>query len=163
MNLGAARATLTDVPEEARAAIEQAHEEAKTALTELRNVVRGLHPAILDDLGLDAALSGVRLLVDLPRRPPRAIEAVAYFVISEALSNVAKHAHATRVDIVVEPVEDRLLRIIVSDNGRGGADPSRGSGLSGLRQRVWSVDGSLTIDSPAGGPTLLVVELPLTP
>jgi signal transduction histidine kinase len=170
MNLGAARATLTDVPEEARAAIEQAHEEAKVALTELRNLVRGLHPAILDDLGLDAALSGiaarspvpVRLLVDLPRRPPHAVEAVAYFVISEALSNVAKHAQATQVDIVVELVDDATLRIIVSDNGRGGADPSRGSGLSGLRQRVWSVDGSLSVESPAGGPTLLVVELPLT-
>jgi signal transduction histidine kinase len=168
MNLGMTRITLTDVPEEVRGAINHAHEEAKLALSELRDVVRGLHPAVLDDLGLDAALSGVaarspvpvRLLVELPRRPSRAVEKVAYFVVSEALSNVAKHARATQVDIMVELADDALLRIIVSDNGRGGADPGRGTGLRGLGQRIRSVDGSMNIDSPPGGPTVLVVELP---
>jgi signal transduction histidine kinase len=168
MNLGLARTTLTEVPESVRETIEQAHDEAKLALAELRDVVRGMHPAVLDDLGLDAALSGiaarspvpVRLLVELPRRPPRNVEAVAYFVVAEALTNAAKHAQATRVDMVVESTADGILRIIVSDDGRGGADPTRGTGLRGLRQRVGSVDGTLSIDSPEGGPTLIVVELP---
>ncbi|WP_405087125.1 sensor histidine kinase [Microbispora sp. NBC_01389] len=168
MNLGLARTTLTEVPESVRETIDQAHEEAKLALTELRDVVRGMHPAVLDDLGLDAALSGiaarspvpVRLLVELPRRPPRTVEAVAYFVVAEALSNVAKHAQATRVDIVVEATPDGVLTITISDDGRGGADPDRGTGLRGLRQRVGSVDGTLTINSPEGGPTIVVVELP---
>jgi len=168
LSLGIARTTLVDVPEPARDAIVEAHEQAKLALADLRGVVRGMHPAILDDLGLDAALSGiaarstvpVRLLVELPRRAPRAVEAVAYFVVSEALTNVAKHARATQVDIVVEQTPDGLLRIIVSDNGVGGAQPERGTGLSGLRQRISSVDGTMTISSPPGGPTLIVVELP---
>ena len=167
MSLGMTRTTLTDVPDSVRAAITQAHEEAKLALTELRDVVRGLHPAVLDDLGLDAALSGVaarspvpvRLLVELPRRPPPAVETAAYFVVSEALTNVAKHAGATQVDIVVE-LTGRVLRVAVSDNGRGGADSERGTGLRGLGQRVRALDGSLTIDSPPGGPTLLLAELP---
>jgi signal transduction histidine kinase len=167
MNLGMTRTTLTDVPPHVREAIAQAHEEAKLALTELRDVVRGLHPAVLDDLGLDAALSGiaarsavpVRLLVELPRRPPRAIERVAYFVVSETLTNVARHAHATIVNIIVE-LENDQLRIIIFDDGRGGADPSRGTGLRGLNQRIRSVDGSMTIDSPPDGPTLITVELP---
>ncbi len=172
MNLGMTRTTMTDVPETARKAIEQAHEEAKQALTELRDFVRGLHPAVLDELGLDAALSGiaarsavpVRLMVDLPRRPPPAIEAVAYFVVAEALTNVAKHAHATQVDISVEVEPDRYgvdrLRLIVADNGRGGAKHDGGTGLRGLGQRIGSVDGTLRIDSPPGGPTVIVVELP---
>ncbi|WP_084316282.1 sensor histidine kinase [Actinospica robiniae] len=167
LNLGMTRTTLTEVPESVRTAIEQAHDEAKLALEELRDFVRGLHPAVLDEMGLDAALSGitarspvpVRLLVELPERPPRAVETVAYFVVSEALTNVAKHAQARRVDIVVEQ-DGGLLRVIVSDDGRGGADPSRGSGLRGLGQRVRSLDGTMSVDSPAGGPTLLVVELP---
>lgn len=167
MNLGMTRTMLTDVPEPVRAAVEQAHDEAKQALLELRDFVRGLHPAVLDDLGLDAALSGiaarcavpVRLLVELPRRPPPAVETVAYFVVSEALVNVAKHAQASQVDVVVEQLS-ATLRIIVSDNGRGGADENLGSGLRGLGQRVRSLDGTMLVESPPGGPTLLMVELP---
>jgi len=167
MNLGMTRTTLTDVPPEVREAIAQAHEEAKLALSELRDVVRGLHPAVLDDLGLDAALSGiaarspvpVRMLVELPGRPPRAIERVAYFVVSETLTNVARHAHATIINIIVEIVDEQL-RIIIFDDGRGGADPGRGTGLRGLSKRIRSVDGSMTIDSPPDGPTLITVELP---
>ena len=103
-------------------------------------------------------------MVDLPRRPPPAIEAVAYFVVSEALTNVAKHAHATQVDISVEVEPDRYgvdrLRLIVADNGRGGAKHDGGTGLRGLGQRIGSVDGTLRIDSPPGGPTVIEVELP---
>jgi signal transduction histidine kinase len=177
MNLGMTRTTLTDVPEPVRVAIEQAHDEAKLALSELRDFVRGLHPAVLDDLGLDAALSGiaarsaipVRLMVELPVRPPRAVETVAYFVVSEALTNAAKHSGATVVDVVVEytapddTAHDNLLRVIVSDNGTGGADPARGTGLQGLSQRIRALDGLLTVQSPQGGPTVLVADLPCPP
>ncbi len=167
LNLGIARATLTDLPAPADQAIAQAHDEAKQALAELREFVRGMHPAVLDDRGLDAALSGiaaraplpVRLRVTVADRAPPAVEAVAYFVVSEALTNVAKHANATTVDVTVERVGDRL-HITVSDNGCGGADPNRGTGLRGLAQRVGSVDGTLDIDSPAGGPTTIVAALP---
>ena len=167
MNLGMTRAALAGADPAVRAAVAAAHEEAKQALAELRDLIRGLHPAVLDELGLDAALSGiaarspvpVRLVVDLPGRPPAAIEAVAYFVVSEALSNVAKHAAATRADVVVRQQTDGLT-LAVADDGRGGADPVRGTGLRGLRQRVESVDGTLSIASPAGGPTSILVTLP---
>jgi signal transduction histidine kinase len=167
MNLGLARETLTDVPDKAMRVIAEAHTEAKEALTELRNVVRGLHPAVLDDRGLDAALSGiaaraplpVKLLVDVPERPAPTIEAVAYFVVSEALTNVAKHARASHLEILVRQRGD-VLRMTITDDGIGGADPSGGTGLTGLRQRVGSVDGTFRITSPAGGPTVITVELP---
>jgi signal transduction histidine kinase len=167
MNLGMTRAALHDARPEVRQAVADAHEEAKQALAELRDFIRGLHPAILDELGLDAALSGiaarspvpVRLKVDLRERPPVAVEAVAYFVVSEALTNVARHAAATRADVVVRQQPAGLL-LSITDDGRGGADPSRGTGLRGLQQRVASVDGTLRIASPAGGPTSILVALP---
>jgi signal transduction histidine kinase len=168
MNLGMARETMTDLPEPARGTIAAAHEQAIQALAELRDVVRGLHPAVLDDRGLDAALSGiaaraplpVRLRVDLPRRPPAAIEAVAYFVVSEALTNVAKHARASHAEIRVETVAGDRLRVSVTDDGRGGADPHGGTGLLGLSQRVAAADGTLHVHSPPGGPTAITAELP---
>jgi signal transduction histidine kinase len=168
MNLGMARATLTDVPEPARRALAEAHDEAKLALAELRDLVRGLHPAVLNDRGLDAALSGlaarapvpVRLRVGVAPRCSPTIEAVAYFIVSEALTNVAKHSRAGHADVVVEREGD-LLRVTVTDDGRGGADlGADGGGLSGLVQRAESVDGILTIASPPGGPTVIVAELP---
>ena len=166
INLGMARAQATTT-EEARQAIADAHEEAKSALAELRDLIRGLHPAVLEDRGLDAALSGVaarmpipvRLTVDLPRRPAPVIEAVAYFVVSEGLSNIVKHAQASQAEIVVSRAGDRL-HIIVSDDGVGGADPARGTGLTGLAKRAASVDGTFEIVSPPNGPTLLTVDLP---
>ena len=166
INLGMARAQVSTA-EEARLAIADAHEEAKSALAELRDLIRGLHPAVLEDRGLDAALSGVtarmpipvRLTVDLPRRPAPVIEAVAYFVVSEGLANIVKHAQASQAEVVVSRAGDRL-HIIVSDDGNGGADPSRGTGLTGLANRAASVDGTFEIVSPLGGPTLLTVDLP---
>jgi signal transduction histidine kinase len=167
MNLGMARATLTDIPEPAREVIAQAHEEAKQALKELRDLVRGLHPAVLNDEGLDAALSGlaarapfpVRLRVDMRERASPTIEAVAFFVVSETLTNIAKHARASSAQVAVDRRGD-LLHLTVFDDGRGGADLDGGTGLRGLAQRVGSVDGILHIDSPSGGPTTIRVELP---
>jgi signal transduction histidine kinase len=166
INLGMARVQATTT-EDARLAIAEAHEEAKAALSELRDLIRGLHPAVLEDRGLDAALSGVaarmpipvRLTVDLPRRPTAVIEAVAYFVVSEGLANVAKHAQASQAEVIVQRAGDRL-HVIVSDDGAGGADPERGTGLAGLARRAASVDGTLEVTSPPGGPTLLTVDLP---
>ena len=167
VNLGLARATLTDLPEDARRVLDEAHREAKEAIAELGNLVRGLHPAVLEDRGLDAALSGiaaraplpVRLSVDLPVRPSPTVEAVAYFVVSEALANVVKHAQASRADVTVER-SGGLLRVVIRDDGVGGADPAHGTGLTGLAKRVASVDGTLSLASPAGGPTTVTVELP---
>jgi signal transduction histidine kinase len=166
MNLGMARAQEGNA-EQANQAIAEAHEEAKAALAELRDLIRGLHPAVLEDRGLDAALSGIvartpipcRLTVDLPRRPAPVIEAVAYFVVSEGLSNIVKHAQATEAAVFVQRSGDRL-HVIVTDDGVGGADPVRGTGLAGLARRAASVDGTFEIDSPPGGPTLLTVDLP---
>jgi signal transduction histidine kinase len=167
MNLGLARESLTDLPEPARAVIVEAHEEAKAALTELRNLVRGLHPAVLDDRGLDAALSGiaaraplpVRLSVAVAERASPTIEAVAYFVVSECLANVARHSSAQHAEIDVRRVGD-IMHIRVTDDGLGGASPVNGTGLASLAQRALSVDGTMHIDSPAGGPTVITVELP---
>jgi signal transduction histidine kinase len=166
MRLGMARAEHPDAAQ-AQQVIAEAHEEAKAALLELRQLVRGLHPAVLEDRGLDAALSGVaarlpipvRLTVDVPRRPSPTVEAVAYFVVSEGLTNIAKHAEASQAEVFVQRANDRL-HIIVSDDGVGGADPARGTGLAGLAKRAASVDGTFEIASPPGGPTLLTVDLP---
>jgi signal transduction histidine kinase len=166
INLGMARVNATST-NEARQALAEAHEEAKAALSELRDLIRGLHPAVLEDRGLDAALSGVaarmpipvRLTVDLQRRPAPVIEAVAYFVVSEGLANIAKHAHASQAEVIVQRAGERL-HIIVSDDGVGGADPARGTGLAGLAKRAGSVDGTFEVHSPPGGPTLLSVDLP---
>jgi signal transduction histidine kinase len=166
MNLGMARAQTTTV-EQAHEAIAEAHLETKAALAELRNLIRGLHPPVLEDRGLDAALSGiaarmpipVRLTVNVPRRPSPTIEAVAYFVVSEGLTNITKHSQASQAEVFVEQAGDRL-HIIVTDDGAGGADPARGTGLAGLARRAESVDGTLDITSPLGGPTLLSVDLP---
>jgi signal transduction histidine kinase len=167
MNLGMARENLRDLPDEARQVIAEAHEEAKEALAEMRTLVRGLHPAVLEDRGLDAALSGIAaraplpvgLSVDMSERAAPTTEAVAYFVVSECLTNIARHASATRAEIDVRR-EGGTLRIRVADDGVGGADPVRGTGLASLAQRARSVDGTLRLDSPPGGPTVVTVELP---
>jgi signal transduction histidine kinase len=166
MNLGRARARYDQDPEAARKMLDEAHNDAKLALTELRDLARGLHPAVLTDRGLDAALSGlaarstvpVTLDVHVDPRCSPTIEAIAYFVVSEALANATKHAKATAVHVTARRTE-RSLWVIVEDDGVGGADPS-GSGLTGLADRVGGVDGSLQIQSPVGGPTVVTVELP---
>jgi signal transduction histidine kinase len=167
MKLGLTRTSMTDAPDSVRNAVAEAHEEAKIALTELRSLVRGLHPPVLEDRGLDAALSGlcaiapipVQLRVRVPQRCPPVVEAVAYFVVAEALTNVARHARADRAEVVVEWLAHGL-HIVVSDDGRGGARPGVGTGLVGLTQRVAAVEGTLSIESPTGGPTRITVDLP---
>ena len=166
-NLGAARDKLDSDPDASRALVVDAHEEAKAALAEIRDLVRGIHPVILGDRGLDAALSAViarspvpvTLETSIARRPPAAIESAAYFIVTECLTNVARHANATKVSIGITRVGDRLV-MEIHDNGIGGADASRGSGLQGLRDRVIALGGTMYVISPAGGPTTISVELP---
>ncbi|MFD5404267.1 sensor histidine kinase [Streptomyces griseorubiginosus] len=167
MDLGLAKEKLTEDPQAAARMVDEAHGEVKTALQELRDLARGIHPAVLTDRGLDAALSSVasrctvpvQVEVDLPSRPAPAIEGIAYFTVSELLQNVSKHARATGAAVDVWRVEDRLLLQVV-DNGVGGADVSAGSGLAGLAERLDAVDGILVVDSPVGGPTRVTAELP---
>ncbi len=166
MELGRAKAKFATDPQAAGAIVDQAHEQAKAALAELRSLVRGVHPPVLTDRGLDAALSGLAALspvpvtvrVDLPRRPPAQLEAIAYFVVAEALTNVAKHARASHAEVSAR-LAGGMLSVTVTDNGTGGADPA-GQGLSGLASRVAGVDGRLAISSPPGGPTTIKVDLP---
>ncbi|MGW6401928.1 sensor histidine kinase [Streptomyces sp. NPDC055134] len=167
MDLGLAKEKLTEDPRAAARMVDEAHGEVKTALQELRDLARGIHPAILTDRGLDAALSSVasrctvpvQVEVDLPARPAPAIEGIAYFTVSELLQNVSKHSRATRATVDVWRVEDRLM-LQVMDNGVGGADASAGSGLAGLAERLDAVDGILLVDSPTAGPTRITAELP---
>jgi signal transduction histidine kinase len=167
MDLGMAREKFTSDPEQARVLIDEAHDEAKRAIVELRDLARGIHPAVLTDRGLAAALASVAsrspvpvdLRVDLDERPPATIEGIAYFVVTEALANVAKHAEATTARVTIAQRGSRLV-LEVSDNGAGGADPANGTGLAGLTDRVAAVDGWMHVTSPVGGPTTLTVELP---
>ena len=168
MELGRAKAKFADDLEAAKELVDQAHAQAKEALTELRNLVRGVHPPVLTDRGLDAALSGLAALcpipvdvhVDVPVRPKSTVEAVAYFMVAEALTNVAKHSRASHAKVVVEGHGyPGMLTVMVSDDGIGGADP-HGPGLSGLADRASGIDGRLTVESPSGGPTIIAAELP---
>jgi signal transduction histidine kinase len=172
MQLGMAREKLDDSddrPEvrQARELVDDAHRAAKDALAELRDLVRGIHPPVLDN-GLADALATlaagggipVELTCDLPCRPTPAIETIAYFCAAELLANAAKHSSATRVTIRVTE-RDGTLVLTVADDGAGGADPARGSGLAGLARRVRTVDGRLEVDSPPGGPTTVTAVLPL--
>jgi len=167
MTLGRAKNRLEDREPVVRAMIESAHSEAMQAITQIRDLTRGLHPPVLTDRGLDAALSGVavrspvpiRLRVDVKPRPSLTIEALAYFVVTEALANVAKHAAAAFTDVVVRREGDILL-VEIRDDGQGGADPAKGSGLRGLSDRVAGVDGRLIVHSPPGRGTVLIAELP---
>ncbi|EDY54989.1 MULTISPECIES: sensor histidine kinase [Streptomyces] len=167
MDLGLAKEKLTEDPAAAARMVDEAHGEVKTALQELRDLARGIHPAVLTDRGLDAALSAVasrctvpvQVEVDLPARPAPAIEGIAYFTVSELLQNISKHSRATFAAVDVWRVENRLMLQVV-DNGVGGADVSSGSGLTGLAERLDAVDGILVVDSPVGGPTRVTAELP---
>jgi signal transduction histidine kinase len=167
MGLGLAKEKLTDDPEAAARMVDEAHGEVKTALKELRDLARGIHPAVLTDRGLDAALSAiasrctvpVTVVVDLESRPAQAIEGIAYFTVSELLQNISKHSRAGSASVDMWRSDDRLM-LQVRDDGVGGADVSGGSGLAGLTERLDAVDGVLVVDSPAGGPTTVTAELP---
>ncbi|WP_232838545.1 sensor histidine kinase [Streptomyces geranii] len=145
----------------------KAQEQAGSALAELRELIHGIHPQVLTDYGLEAAVADaadrtavpVDVGLDLPGRLPRAVESAAYFVVCEALTNVDRHSGATRAE-VGGGHRDGLLLVEVRDDGCGGADPARGSGLTGLADRVSVLDGRLSLSSPPGGPTSLRVEIP---
>ncbi|WP_240659779.1 sensor histidine kinase [Streptomyces sp. WAC 01529] len=164
MLLGRARRGRT--PERADALLEQAHKEAQEVLTELREVAWRVYPSALDNLGLREALGGVsercalpvRMEYDVPDPLPSTVETAAYFVVSEAVTNAAKHSAAEEISVRVRASGARLT-VLVRDSGVGGADPG-GSGLTGLRSRVAALDGTLHVDSPLGGPTTITAELP---
>jgi signal transduction histidine kinase len=137
------------------------------ALEELRDLVRGIHPPVLAERGLGPAIEAlalespldVELSVDLPRKLYAPLESAAYFAVTELLTNAAKHADPQHVEIVVALTDD-LLRITVTDDGRGGADVDRGTGLRGIARRCATFDGKLDVRSPVGGPTAITLELP---
>ncbi|MEV7596522.1 sensor domain-containing protein [Kitasatospora sp. NPDC089797] len=180
MDLGMAKERLREVETQedmavAAKMVDNAHGEVKLALQELRDLARGIHPAVLTDRGLDAALSavsarctvpgGVKVNVDLagpdgePERPDSAVEGIAYFTVSELLTNVSKHAGATSASVDVWRSDSQLM-VLVQDDGRGGAAAYPGSGLAGLAERIRAVDGVFLVESPEGGPTTVTVELP---
>ncbi|MGA4839075.1 sensor histidine kinase [Streptomyces sp. G45] len=167
MTLGLARMELGDAHPAAAALVERGRAEARRALDQLRELVRGIHPQVLTDHGLAAAVTEVALRhpvpvtvdIDLPRRLPDAVETTAYFTVTEALANAAKHSGASRVTVVGR-LDGERLTLAVTDDGRGGADPARGTGLTGLADRLAVLRGRLTLSSPDGGPTELRVEVP---
>ncbi|MDG9727557.1 MULTISPECIES: sensor histidine kinase [unclassified Streptomyces] len=167
MGLGLAKEKLLEDPDAAAAMVDEAHGEVKLALQELRDLARGIHPAVLTDRGLDAALSSVasrctvpvKVTVDLAERPAAAIEGIAYFTVSELLQNISKHSGAKSASVEVWRSSDRLL-IQVGDDGRGGARLDGGTGMKGLADRLTAVDGLFVVDSPEGGPTAVTAELP---
>ncbi|MGC4773104.1 sensor histidine kinase [Micromonospora sp. DT44] len=165
--LGAARRAVRRDPDRADEILGQAQDAAEQALGELRTVVRGILPPVLDDRGLAGALAGLaascavpcRLTVDVAVRCAASVEATAYFVVAEALTNVVRHSGASQVDVGVRREQGQLL-VTVEDDGRGGAAEAHGSGLTGIRRRVEAYDGRMTLTSPSGGPTRMRVELP---
>jgi signal transduction histidine kinase len=171
INLGMAREKLDGDqldPATLRDLVDSAQRNAAEAITELRDLARGIHPPALDG-GLHQALSTlaarstvpIELRVDLPVRPSAAIETIAYFCAAELLANVIKHSGARRATLAITGTGGGALRLVMTDDGHGGARPAAGSGLAGLGQRVRTVDGAIAIASPAGGPTAVTVELPL--
>jgi signal transduction histidine kinase len=167
MDLGLAREKLERDPQGAAVLVESAHEEAKTALAELRELVRGVHPVVLTDRGLDAALSALAARSSVPvsldvhpgGRLARELEAAAYFVVAESLANVGKHASAEHAWVRVARRGERL-EIEVRDDGRGGAKVAGAGGLAGLARRVEALDGSFAVESPPGGGTIVRAEIP---
>lgn len=167
MDLGLAEERMADDPDGARELVAGARAEARRALSEMRELVRGIAPSVLADRGLDAALSSliarapvpVLLDVELDGRPPSSVETAAYFVVGEALANIAKHAHASSAEVQIRS-DATQLRVRVEDDGIGGAAIAGGSGLAGLRDRVAALDGRLSVTSPEGGPTVIEAELP---
>ncbi|MER0449672.1 sensor domain-containing protein [Streptomyces sp. Edi4] len=167
MSLGLADTLLESNPAMVRKLLADAMESSSQALTELRDLVRGIHPPVLAERGLDGAVRAlavglavpVEVDIDLPSRPHLPVESAVYFVIAEALANITKHSGARRASVRLWYAQGRL-RARIGDDGRGGADPEGGSGLRGLQRRLAAFDGELDISSPVGGPTLVTMELP---
>ncbi|TDC64666.1 sensor histidine kinase [Streptomyces hainanensis] len=172
MSLGTVEALIERDPEQAKQLLAQARASSAEALTELRDLVRGIHPPVLAERGLGDAAKALALRmqlpvevdVELPGRLDESVESAAYFAISEVLTNAAKHSGASNawLDIYYSGRE-RTLRIAITDNGRGGADLDAGTGLRGLERRLGPFDGTLALSSPAGGPTLVTIEIPCAP
>ncbi|WP_103889445.1 sensor histidine kinase [Actinacidiphila yanglinensis] len=170
MSLGLAEQLLAQNPQAAARLLSEARESTSTALAELRDLVRGIHPPVLADRGLDGAIQALALAgpvpttvtVRIPGRLPAAVESAAYFAVAEALANALKHADAHHITISVEHTPDSggLLRIAVSDDGRGGASFGGGTGLRGIERRLGAFDGTVSVDSPVGGPTDVRMSLP---
>ena len=167
MSLRAAERLFETSPRAALAMVGEAREMSSRALTELRDLVRGIHPPVLADRGLGDAVRAlaletpvnIKMDIDLPGRLAPPVESAAYFAVAEVLANVVKHAHARTVDIHMRHDGD-ALRIAMTDDGVGGADPAKGSGLRGVERRLGTFDGILAVNSPPGGPTIVVIEVP---
>ncbi|MDX3316932.1 sensor histidine kinase [Streptomyces anthocyanicus] len=167
MDLGTVEALLEKDPEKARELLAQARRSSADALTELRELVRGIHPPVLAERGLGDAVRALALRlpvtieveVDLPGRAEAPVESAAYFAVSEILTNAVKHSGADRIWIDIHHGEG-LLRVSVTDNGKGGASIGAGSGLAGVERRLGTFDGVLAVSSPAGGPTMVTMEIP---
>jgi signal transduction histidine kinase len=168
LTLGLAEARLASDPSGAALLIAQAREDAQLAVKELREIARGIHPALLSDRGLCPALEALAARAPVPvevtgepmAELSDAVEAAAYFVTAEALTNVAKYAQASEAFVHVS-VEDDCLRVKIRDDGVGGAEPSPGGGLHGLRDRIDALDGRFEVDSPPGGGTTVTADIPL--
>ncbi|MET9516612.1 sensor domain-containing protein [Streptomyces sp. NPDC002994] len=167
MNLGTIEALVEKDPAQAKKLLAMARESSAEALSELRDLVRGIHPPVLAERGLGDAVRALALrlpietevTVDLPRRADAPVESAAYFAVSEVLTNAVKHSGADRIYADIHHA-DGMLRISVTDNGRGGAAAAPGSGLSGIERRLGTFDGILAVSSPAGGPTMVTMEIP---
>ncbi|MEU3837500.1 sensor histidine kinase [Streptomyces microflavus] len=167
MNLGTIEALIEKDPAQAKKMLAMARESSAEALTELRDLVRGIHPPVLAERGLGDAVKALALrlpvatevTVELPGRAEASVESAAYFAVSEALTNAVKHAGGDRIWVDLHH-DEGMLRISVTDNGGGGARIGSGSGLSGIERRLGTFDGVLAVSSPAGGPTMVTMELP---
>ncbi|MEV6828407.1 sensor histidine kinase [Amycolatopsis sp. NPDC051102] len=167
MSLGRAKSKFDHDPQAVRELIDEAHSDAKLAVSELRDLARGIYPAVLGDRGLDAALSAqaakspipVDVRVDVEPRPPAAVETTAYFIVGETLTNIAKHSGASEAGVKVWRTDDHVV-VEITDNGHGGAEVRPGGGLAGLADRAATIDGVITVVSPVGGPTVIRADLP---
>ncbi|MFE1904271.1 sensor histidine kinase [Streptomyces gardneri] len=167
MRLAVAGESFSQDPDAAAALVRQAQAETEEAMTELRSVIRTIYPPVLADMGLGGALGALATRAGVPTRigvdelgeVPAAVEAVAYFAVTEALANIARHSRATKAAVHVTR-DGAILSAEITDDGTGGADASRGSGLDGIRRRAAALDGTMKISSPPGGPTTITVELP---
>ena len=167
MSIGLAEELMKQDPEAAQRLLAEARADSGTALTELRQLVRGIHPPVLAERGLEGAVRALALSVplpvdvraDLPGRADAPVESAAYFAVAEMLANVVKHSGAGRAWIQIEHSGDRLV-MIVGDDGTGGADPAAGSGMRGIERRLAAFDGTMAVTSPPGGPTVVTMELP---